>query len=98
MSDKGTVLVTGASSGLGDQFCRTLAADGYTVIAAARRKDRLEALCSDITANGGTACALAMDVSDVESFAVAIGRSRSHGWADHLPRQQCWHFSKQVRD
>lgn len=77
MSDKGTVLVTGASSGLGDQFCRTLAADGYTVIAAARRKDRLEALCSDITANGGTACALAMDVSDVESFAIAIDEAEA---------------------
>jgi 3-oxoacyl-[acyl-carrier protein] reductase len=77
MSDKGTVLVTGASSGLGDQFCRTLAADGYTVIAAARRKHRLEALCSDITANGGTACALAMDVSDVESSAVAIDEAEA---------------------
>ena len=37
MSETGSVLVTGASSGLGDQFCRTLAANGYTVIAAARR-------------------------------------------------------------
>lgn len=77
MSDKGTVLVTGASSGLGDQFCRTLAADGYTVIAAARRKDRLEALCSDITANGGTACALAMDVSEVSTFADAVDKAEA---------------------
>jgi NAD(P)-dependent dehydrogenase (short-subunit alcohol dehydrogenase family) len=36
MSDSKTVLVTGASSGLGAQFCRALAAQGFTVIAAAR--------------------------------------------------------------
>lgn len=77
MSDMGTVLVTGASSGLGDQFCRTLAKAGYTVVAAARRKDRLETLCSEIIADGGTACALAMDVSDVESFAIAIDEAEA---------------------
>lgn len=77
MSDKGTVLITGASSGLGDQFCRVLAAAGYTVVAAARRKDRLETLCSEIVASGGAACALAMDVSDVDSFAIAVDEAEA---------------------
>ena len=77
MSDKGTVLVTGASSGLGDQFCRTLAANGYTVIAAARRKDRLESLCNDISEAGGVAHPLAMDVSDVENFAIALDEAEA---------------------
>jgi 3-oxoacyl-[acyl-carrier protein] reductase len=71
------VLVTGASSGLGDQFCRTLAANGYTVIAAARRKDRLESLCNDISEAGGVAHPLAMDVSDVENFAIALDEAEA---------------------
>ena len=48
MSENKTVLVTGASSGLGAQFCRALSAQGFTVIAAARRIDKLEALCAEI--------------------------------------------------
>lgn len=71
------VLVSGASSGLGDQFCRTLAANGYTVIAAARRKDRLESLCNDISEAGGVAHPLAMDVSDVENFAIALDEAEA---------------------
>ena len=71
------VLVTGASSGLGDQFCRTLAANGYTVIAAARRKDRLESLYNDISEAGGVAHPLAMDVSDVENFAIALDEAEA---------------------
>lgn len=71
------VLVTGASSGLGDQFCRTLAANGYTVIAAARRKDRLKSLCNDISEADGVAHPLAMDVSDVENFAIALDEAEA---------------------
>ncbi|MDV8002631.1 SDR family NAD(P)-dependent oxidoreductase [Rhodococcus sp. IEGM 1408] len=41
-------VVTGASSGLGDGFARTLAAAGATVVAAARRADRLAALAADL--------------------------------------------------
>ena len=48
-------LVTGASSGLGDNFARTLAASGATVVAAARRVERLEKLVAEIHAQGGKA-------------------------------------------
>ena len=72
-------LVTGASSGLGDNFARVLAANGATVAAAARRTDRLDALVKDIAAKGGKAFAVAMDVSDPVSvekgFAAIVKQS-----------------------
>jgi NAD(P)-dependent dehydrogenase (short-subunit alcohol dehydrogenase family) len=60
-------LVTGASSGLGENFARTLAAAGCTVAVAARRTDRLATLVADIAKAGGKAHAVAMDVSDPKS-------------------------------
>lgn len=55
-----TALITGASSGLGARFGRILAANGARVALGARRKDRLEALATEI---GGRAAAIAMDVA-----------------------------------
>lgn len=65
-------LVTGASSGLGSHFARTLAARGAHVVAAARRTDRLAALAKDIESAGGRATALALDVSDAASVRSAF--------------------------
>ncbi|MCF2705781.1 SDR family oxidoreductase [Arcanobacterium haemolyticum] len=45
---RGRVLVTGASTGIGEATCRRLVAEGYDVIATARRTERLEALADDI--------------------------------------------------
>ncbi len=59
-----TALVTGASSGLGARFGTILAAAGANVVLAARRKDNLDALCASITARGGKAIAVALDVAD----------------------------------
>ncbi len=61
------ILITGASSGLGAHFAETLAAAGAQVALAARRADRLEALAGRITAGGGKAVAVAMDVQDEAS-------------------------------
>ena len=70
-------LVTGASSGLGNHFARTLAASGATVVATARRADRLAALVDEIAKGGGKAIAIPMDVNDRASveaaFAAAAG-------------------------
>ena len=55
-----TALITGASSGLGARFGRILAANGAQVALGARRKDRLEALASEI---GDGAAAVSMDVA-----------------------------------
>jgi NAD(P)-dependent dehydrogenase (short-subunit alcohol dehydrogenase family) len=67
-----TALVTGASSGLGDHFARLLARQGVHVTAAARRLDRVTALCDSITGQGGRATPLAMDVADAASVSAAL--------------------------
>src|SRR5262249_2950263 len=60
-------LVTGASSGLGRHFARTLAAAGATVAVAARRADKLADCVNEIEACGGQAFAVPLDVADTAS-------------------------------
>ena len=62
-----TLLITGASSGIGANLARAAARAGAKVAAAARRADKLQALVAEITAAGGTAQAFAMDVEDEAS-------------------------------
>ena len=76
-------LITGASSGLGDNFARRLAAEGAVVAVAARRIDRLQKLVDEIRAAGGRAEAFALDVSDPASVEAAYGAiTRSLGVPD----------------
>lgn len=65
-------LVTGATSGLGHRFARTLAAAGAQVVATGRRADRLEALAAEISEAGGTCVPVTMDVSDADQIHAAI--------------------------
>jgi len=60
-----TILITGASSGLGRHFARTVAGAGAKVAIAARRTDRLKALVDEIGAN---AASVEMDVEDEASI------------------------------
>jgi NAD(P)-dependent dehydrogenase (short-subunit alcohol dehydrogenase family) len=66
-----TALVTGASSGLGVHFARVLARAGAEVVVGARRVEALERLVGEIEAEGGSARAIALDVSDAASVAAA---------------------------
>ncbi|MFN9031673.1 MAG: SDR family oxidoreductase [Betaproteobacteria bacterium] len=67
-------LVTGASSGLGAQFAKVLAANGALVILAARRVERLHELRAEIESQGGAADVVPLDVSDLDSIAAAVAK------------------------
>ncbi|MET8461918.1 SDR family oxidoreductase [Micromonospora zamorensis] len=62
-------IVTGASSGIGAATARRLAAEGFYVLAAARRAERLADLVAEITAAGGQATAVTCDITSDESVA-----------------------------
>ncbi len=60
------VVITGASSGLGEATARLLSAQGASVVLGARRVDRLQSLVDELTASGGKALAVATDVTQCE--------------------------------
>ncbi|MGE8943662.1 SDR family oxidoreductase [Leptospira interrogans] len=64
-----TILVTGASSGIGEGIARELAAHGARVLLGARRRERIEAISAEIREAGGTAEARVLDVTDRTSMA-----------------------------
>jgi len=68
-----TALVTGASSGLGLRFAKTLAAAGAKVALAARRVEKLEQVCREIREAGGVAEPFALDVMDAERCIAVVG-------------------------
>jgi NAD(P)-dependent dehydrogenase (short-subunit alcohol dehydrogenase family) len=70
-------LITGASSGLGEQFARTLARAGAAVVLAGRRVERLKTLRSEIEALGGDAHVVGLDVTDTHSIRSAIAHAET---------------------
>jgi short-subunit dehydrogenase len=60
----GTAVVTGASSGIGEEFAKQIASHGTKVILVARRLERLEKIAAEIIAKGGQAKAFACDLEN----------------------------------
>lgn len=60
------VVITGASSGLGEATARLLSAQGATVVLGARRVDRLQSLADELNGSGGKALPMATDVTDYD--------------------------------
>ena len=69
--------VTGASSGLGAQFARTLAKAGAGVVLAARRIERLKTLRAEIESEGGDAHVVGLDVTDPGSIRAAVAHAET---------------------
>jgi NAD(P)-dependent dehydrogenase (short-subunit alcohol dehydrogenase family) len=80
-----TVLVTGASSGIGEATARAVAARGATVLLVARRPDELERVRRQIESDGGLASSYVCDLTDGPAVDALVARVLAeHGTVDHL--------------
>lgn len=72
-----TVLVTGASSGIGAHLARVASGAGARVVLGARRVERLQQLADEIRQTGGEAMAMALDVTDRDSVEAAFDAAQA---------------------
>ncbi|WP_395692988.1 SDR family NAD(P)-dependent oxidoreductase [Nocardioides sp.] len=80
-----TVLVTGASSGIGEATARAVAGRGATVLLVARRADELERVRSEVVAAGGHAAAYPCDLTDLDAIDALVTQVLAeHGAVDVL--------------
>ncbi|WP_201494666.1 SDR family oxidoreductase [Rubrivivax sp. A210] len=91
--------ITGASSGLGEQFARTLAAAGAGVVLAARRIERLKTLRAEIESKGGDAHVVTLDVTDTDSIRAAVAHAETEmGAIDILVNNSGVALTKKLTD
>jgi NAD(P)-dependent dehydrogenase (short-subunit alcohol dehydrogenase family) len=79
-----TVIITGASSGIGRAAAMKIAAAGGVPILVARTMEKLEEVKKEIEAEGGTAYAYSADLSDIESIDAAVEQILSDHAAVHM--------------
>ena len=81
--DGKVVVITGASSGLGEATARLLSEQGASVVLGARRADRLKALADELTWRGGKAVAVVTDVADRKQVQALVDAAvQAHGRVD----------------
>jgi len=73
IADK-VIIITGASSGIGAVIARRMATEGAAVALAARREDKLKAVCNEITAAGGKAAYFVVDVTSQQQVTDMVGK------------------------
>lgn len=78
MSTPPVILVTGASSGIGEATARLFAQEGYHVAMGARRLNRLEALANEIQANGGQALPVKADMTRLDDIHNLVNSTLDH--------------------
>jgi NADP-dependent 3-hydroxy acid dehydrogenase YdfG len=77
------VVITGASSGLGEATARHLSEQGATVVLGARRDERIQALAKELSSSGGKALAVATDVTDRDQVERLVDAAmQNHGRVD----------------
>jgi NADP-dependent 3-hydroxy acid dehydrogenase YdfG len=72
------VLITGASSGIGEATARHLAAQGHKAVLGARRTDRIAAIVQDIQKDHGEALHQELDVTDLESVRAFVAHAHQY--------------------
>ncbi|HEV2471797.1 MAG TPA: SDR family NAD(P)-dependent oxidoreductase, partial [Chthonomonadales bacterium] len=70
--ERKVIVITGASSGLGEAAARHLSAAGAGVVLGARRADRINALANELAERGGKALAIETDVTDRASVKTLV--------------------------
>lgn len=78
MANEKSILITGASSGIGEATARVFAANGWKVSMAARRIEKLEEIRRDIEANGGQALSIQADVMTQDDINKMVAQSIDH--------------------
>ena len=92
-------LVTGASSGLGAQFAKTLAKAGAAVVLASRRMEKLKDLRAEIEAEGGDAHVVQLDVTNTASIKAAVAHAETEvGSIDILVNNSGVSTTQRVQD
>lgn len=75
--DGKVVVITGASSGIGETTARLLASQGAHIVIGARRLERLEALTSDIRSEGGSVAYQQLDVTELDQMKAIVHMAQS---------------------